>query len=106
RRAPISRSVPAARRGDARSPRRGQSLSTRLPPPAPRGDSSARLPPPARAAGGEHERAAEDAGDRQPPREQVEALVRRRREDPLAVVRDELRLDLLRGRALGDPLRD
>src|SRR5437588_12880044 len=48
----------------------------------------------------------EDAGDRQPPREQVEALPRRRREDRLAELRDELLLDLAVGRALCAPPRD
>ena len=49
---------------------------------------------------------AEHAGDRQPPREQVEPLVGRSREDPLPVVGDERRLDLLRRPARGDLLRD
>src|SRR5690349_3141757 len=53
---------------------------------------SAPLPDPDR----EHDRATEHAGDRQPPREQIEALVRRRGQDPLAEVRDEFGLDLLR----------
>src|SRR5579872_7284134 len=63
-------------------------------------------PAPAPHADGEHTGAAEDAADRQPPREEIEALVRRRGEDPLPEVGDELVLDLLRAPALRDAAGD
>src|SRR5579862_2473932 len=55
---------------------------------------------PAPDAEREQPRAGEDAAEREPPREQVEALVRRRREDALPERGDELGLDLLRIPAL------
>ena len=100
----------AARRAGARSPGRarrrpvGGSPGSR----ARASGSSARRRTRAAPAPSDH------AAERQPPREQVEALVRRRREDAGAEVRDELRLDLaLRSRTASirvwmkrlDPLR-
>src|SRR5262245_31294271 len=61
-------------------------------------------PPP--DADTEHSRAEHDAGNRQPPREQVEAAARRRREDRLAEGRHELALDLVRRLAARDPGAD
>src|SRR6266542_2624318 len=51
-------------------------------------------------------RPGDDPSQRQPPREQVEALVRRCREDPCAEVLDELGLDPVGRPALRDALAD
>src|SRR5439155_6031824 len=47
-----------------------------------------------------------EPGERQPPREEVEALPRRRGEDGLAELRDQLPLDLAAGVSGGDARAD
>src|SRR6185437_15590255 len=63
-------------------------------------------PAPAPDADREQDSAPEDPAERQPPGEEVEALMRRRREDALPEVGHELVLDLLRAPALRDPSGD